>query len=321
MAEMNEITSITIPADVPMALLTGSADELLRIVQDAFDATISVKGDEVRINGSAAEREACVTFFMEASAYIQGGGVPDARYVREALSLTKQDHLSPKGLREDILLAHRGRAIRPKTEGQKAYADAIRDNVITFGIGPAGTGKTYLAMALAISALERREVSRIVLSRPIVEAGENLGFLPGTLTEKVDPYIRPLYDALFQMMDADRAASLIERGIIEIAPLAFMRGRTLAESFIILDEAQNATREQMKMALTRLGDASKMVVTGDATQSDLPGGAAGLKEALSVLEGIEDIAIVQLKGKDVVRNSLVSQIIAAYEAHAERRDA
>ncbi len=199
--------------------------------------------------------------------------------------------------------------------------DAIRDNTITFGIGPAGTGKTYLAMAMAVAALERKEISRIVLSRPIVEAGENLGFLPGTLTEKVDPYIRPLYDALFDMMDAERATRAIERGVIEIAPLAFMRGRTLSDCFIILDEAQNTTREQMKMALTRLGDSSKMIITGDVTQSDLPSGAVGLESALKVLEGIDDIAFVRLKGRDVVRNSLVSQIISAYEADAERRAA
>lgn len=321
MTEQTDITSMTIPADVPMALVTGPSDELLRMVQDAFDATITVQGDEVRISGSEEEREAAVTLFTELAASIRAGDVPDARSVREALKMLTCAHMSPKGLREDVLLSYRGRSIRPKTPGQKRYVDAIRDNTITFGIGPAGTGKTYLAMAMAVAALERKEISRIVLSRPIVEAGENLGFLPGTLTEKVDPYIRPLYDALFDMMDAERATRAIERGVIEIAPLAFMRGRTLSDCFIILDEAQNTTREQMKMALTRLGDSSKMIITGDVTQSDLPSGAVGLESALKVLEGIDDIAFVRLKGRDVVRNSLVSQIISAYEADAERRAA
>ncbi len=301
-----------------MALITGAADGLLRIIQDAFSAAITVQGNEVRIKGQPEEREAAVTVFTELAEAVRAGQVPDERSVREALASVRHDRLSPKGLRDDVLWSDRGHAIRPKTMGQKCYADAIRQNTITFALGPAGTGKTYLAMALAVAALTRKEVSRIVLSRPIVEAGESLGFLPGTLTEKVDPYIRPLYDALFQMMDAERAGALIERGVVEIAPLAFMRGRTLADCFIILDEAQNATPEQMKMALTRLGDASKMVVTGDLTQSDLPKGAAGLDEAVRVLAGIEGIATVRLEGRDVVRNSIVSQIIAAYDAAAEK---
>lgn len=314
MTESKETTTITITEEVPMALLTGASDELLRIIQDAFDATISVQGNIVRITGQPAEREAAVTLFTDLASSIRQGRVPDARDVREALSMTKHDHLSPKGLRDDVLLVNKGRVIRPKTQGQKAYVDAIREHAITFALGPAGTGKTYLAMAMAVAALERHEVSRIVLSRPIVEAGENLGFLPGTLTEKVDPYIRPLYDALFDMMDAERVAGLIERGVIEVAPLAFMRGRTLSQCFIILDEAQNTTPEQMKMALTRLGESSKMVITGDMTQSDLPLGAAGLMQATEVLKGIEDIAFIHLQGRDVVRNSLVAQIISAYEA-------
>ncbi len=190
---------------------------------------------------------------------------------------------------------------------------AIRENTVTFAIGPAGTGKTYLAMAMAVAALKRKEVGRIVLSRPIVEAGENLGFLPGTLFEKVDPYIRPLYDALYSMFDMERAAALIETGVIEIAPLAFMRGRTLNDAFIILDEAQNTTPEQMKMALTRLGNGAKIVVTGDISQIDLPRGISGLVQVRSILEGIDDIAFCDLTGKDVVRHSLVATIVAAYE--------
>lgn len=312
-----DITRMTIPSEVPMALITGWGDELLRLVQDSFDATITVQGNDIRIKGAPSTREAAITVFSEMVDAVQKGQDLDERAVRQAIQMTKQAHLSPKALRDDVLLVHKGRAIRPKTEGQKIYVDAIRSHTITFAVGPAGTGKTYLAMAMAISALERREVSRIVLSRPIVEAGENLGFLPGTLTEKVDPYIRPLYDALFDMMDAERAASLVDRGIVEIAPLAFMRGRTLSDSFIILDEAQNATKEQMKMALTRLGESSKMVITGDMSQSDLPSGAAGLKDALAVLVNIEDIVAIHLHGRDVVRNSLVSQIIAAYEQAAK----
>ena len=320
MSPMTEMitTKLTIPPDVPMVSITGIADELLRLIQDSFSAKISLQGSEISITGSEADREALVTLFSEMAAAIQSGQTLDSAAVRNLMGLTRSAHLSPSSLRQDVILAHKGRVIRPKTEGQKRYVDAVRDHDITFAVGCAGTGKTYLAMALAVAALERKEVDRLIFSRPIVEAGENLGFLPGTLTEKVDPYIRPLYDALFAMMDADRAGGLIERGIIEIAPLAFMRGRTLSSSFIILDEAQNATREQMKMFLTRLGSGSKMVITGDMSQSDLSGGASGLRQALDVLQGIEEIALCRLDGKDVVRNSLVSQIIAAYEAHASK---
>ncbi len=308
-------TKLTIPVDVPMVSITGVADELLRLIQDSFSAKISLQGSEISITGTEADREALVTLFSEMVAHIQSGQALNSAAVRNLMGLTRSDSLSPSSLRQDVILTHKGRVIRPKTEGQKRYVDAVRSHDITFAVGCAGTGKTYLAMALAVAALERKEVDRLIFSRPIVEAGENLGFLPGTLTEKVDPYIRPLYDALFAMMDADRAGGLIERGIIEIAPLAFMRGRTLSGSFIILDEAQNATREQMKMFLTRLGSGSKMVITGDMSQSDLTGGASGLRQALEVLQGIEAIALCHLDGKDVVRNSLVSQIIAAYEAH------
>lgn len=307
-------TTLTVPAEVPMALLTGEADELLRLIQDSFAARVTVRGNTVELAGGAIEVQALTAAFTDLIRRIEGGEVPDAAAVRRTIELTREPAFAPRALRDDILLTHRGRAIRPKTAGQKHYVDAIRANTITFSIGPAGTGKTYLAMAMAVAALQRKEVGRIILSRPIVEAGENLGFLPGTLTEKVDPYIRPLYDALFDMADAERATQLIDAGVIEIAPLAFMRGRTLNDSFIILDEAQNTTPAQMKMFLTRLGFGSKMVITGDISQIDLPEGASGLKTVRGILEGIDDIAFCTLTGKDVVRHSLVASIVAAYDA-------
>lgn len=262
------------------------------------------------------EVQQLTALFADLFKTVEEGQAPDTDSVRRSVELLRQAEFAPTALRDDVLLTYRGRAIRPKTAGQKHYVDAIRDNTVTFAIGPAGTGKTYLAMAMAVAALKRKEVGRIVLSRPIVEAGENLGFLPGTLFEKVDPYIRPLYDALYSMFDQERANALIENGTIEIAPLAFMRGRTLNDAFIILDEAQNTTPEQMKMALTRLGFGSKIVVTGDISQIDLPRGESGLVQVRSVLEGIDDIAFCDLSGKDVVRHSLVATIVAAYERAA-----
>lgn len=316
--------AISIPEDVSAVLITGQSDELLRIIQESFDARITVRGDVVEASGDEIETHALSVLFADMIASIRAGTAPDADYVRRTIELLKTDQLSPAKLREDVLLTYRGRAIRPKTAAQKRYVDSIRKNTITFGLGPAGTGKTYLAMAMAVNALRRKEAGRIVLSRPIVEAGENLGFLPGTLTEKVDPYIRPLYDALYNMCDAERANQLLDNGIIEIAPLAFMRGRTLNDSFIILDEAQNTTPEQMKMFLTRLGFGSKMVVTGDMSQTDLAAGCRGLKQALEVLGGIDDIGFCKLTAKDVVRNSLVAAIVAAYDrfdsAKREARD-
>ncbi len=302
-----------VPEGADAAIIAGEADANLNELGDAFDALVTLRGDRIIVEGDPTDVHA-LSFILDDLIIQAGeGSYPDVDYVRHAIALRRREEFLPQELREDVILTCRGNAIRPKTPGQKRYVDAIRANTITFGIGPAGTGKTYLAMAMAIAALEMREVGRIVLSRPILEAGENLGFLPGTLTEKVDPYIRPLYDALFDMMDHERATMLLETGTIEVAPLAFMRGRTLNDSFVILDEAQNTTHEQMKMFLTRLGFGSKMVVTGDLSQSDLPQKSSGLLQATGVLQDVPGIAFCAFKGTDVVRNSLVSDIIAAYE--------
>lgn len=309
-------TTLTAPEGVDMALIVGASDEMLRQMEEAFDARITVRGDTVALEGDPIEVQQLTALLTDLFRQVQQGDTPDSESVRHAIELLRQAEYAPSTLRDDVLLSYRGRAIRPKTAGQKHYVDAIRDHTVTFAIGPAGTGKTYLAMAMAVAALKRKEVGRIVLSRPIVEAGENLGFLPGTLFEKVDPYIRPLYDALYSMFDQERANALIENGTIEIAPLAFMRGRTLNDAFIILDEAQNTTPEQMKMALTRLGFGSKIVVTGDISQIDLPKGTSGLVQVRGILEGIDDIAFCDLNGKDVVRHSLVATIVAAYERAA-----
>ena len=312
MTDQTQIT-LTAPRSVDMALIVGPADETLRLVQDSFQARITVRGDAIVLEGDPIEVQSLTALFSDLIKLVEDGGEPTCDYVRRAIDLLRTAEFSPQTLREDILLTYRGRAIRPKTAGQKRYVDAVREHTVTFGIGPAGTGKTYLAMAMAVAALKRKEVGRIILTRPVVEAGESLGFLPGTLAEKVDPYIRPLYEALFDMTVMERANQLIDSGVIEVAPLAFMRGRTLDDSFIILDEAQNTTPEQMKMFLTRLGFGSKMVVTGDATQLDLPRGVSGLKGVRDVLDGIDGIAFCELSGKDVVRHSLVAAIVAAYD--------
>lgn len=304
---------LSIPPDADMKIITGEYDSNMKALQEAFDSSITFRGDVLKISGEPAEVDTISLILTDLIKMAKEGVTPDPDYMKHAIEMRHQSEFAPSSLRDDILLTYRGHAIHPKTPGQKHYVNAIRENTITFGIGPAGTGKTYIAMAMALSALKNKQVGRIVLSRPILEAGENLGFLPGTLTEKVDPYIRPLYDALYDMVDAERAYSMLESGTIEIAPLAFMRGRTLNDSFVILDEAQNTSPEQMKMFLTRLGYGSKMIVTGDLSQSDLPYKVSGLLQAKDVLDGIEGIAFCNFKGSDVVRNSLVSKIIDAYE--------
>lgn len=315
MASMTDKTQITLtaPASVDLALVVGPADSTLRVVESAFEASITVRGDSIILAGDQSEVQSLTALFSDFIKVAERCEEVTPEYAMRSIELLRSAEFSPQALREDILLTFRGRAIRPKTAGQKRYVDAIRSHTITFGLGPAGTGKTYLAMAMAVAALKRKEVGRIILTRPIVEAGENLGFLPGSINEKVDPYIRPLYDALFDMTDMERANDLIDSGVIEIAPLAFMRGRTLNDSFIILDEAQNTTPEQMKMFLTRLGFNSKMVVTGDLTQRDLPGSRSGLADAERVLGDIDDVSFRRLSGKDVVRHSLVAAIVAAYD--------
>jgi phosphate starvation-inducible PhoH-like protein len=306
--------AITIPSTINSANLVGDNDILLRAIEDRFDARITLRGDRIDISGDALEIQILTALFSDLIKSIEDGHNPTLETLAQTIELIRNGEFAPSLLRADVLLTYRGKAIRAKTAGQKRYVDAIRTNTVTFGIGPAGTGKTYLAMAMAVAALKRKEVGRVILTRPVVEAGESLGYLPGTLNEKIDPYIRPLYDALFDMTDIERGNQLIAQGIIEIAPLAFMRGRTLNDSFIILDEAQNTTPDQMKMFLTRLGFGSKMVITGDVTQLDLPKRISGLKSVRQVLENVDDISFVNLTGKDVVRHSLVQRIVAAYDA-------
>lgn len=312
-----EVTqSINLNDPLLLGNLLGPNDENLRFIQDSFQARITVRGSQIEIEGSPIEVDSITTLISDMLADIDQGVEPDVESIKRSLALLHEGEYAPKELHDDVVLSYKGRVIRPKTPMQKEYLDYIRTKTIAFGMGPAGTGKTYLAMAMAVAALNRKEVGRILLTRPVVEAGENLGFLPGTLTEKIDPYIRPLYDALFDMMDPVRANKLLAEGVIEIAPLAFMRGRTLNDSFIILDEAQNTTSQQMKMFITRLGMGSKMVITGDMTQTDLPKGISGLQTVRQVLEGIDEIGFIEFQTRDVVRNSLVSKIIAAY-ARAE----
>ena len=304
---------ILVPGNHLMVGLLGQRDELLRVVREAFTVDIHVRGNEITIRGEDAEAERVGRLFEELVALLETGHVLDSEGVGRSIEMLKRDQRPTEVLATEVL---RGRkAVRPKTAGQKRYVDAVRSHTVTFGIGPAGTGKSYLAVALAVQALQAKEINRIILTRPAVEAGERLGFLPGDILAKVDPYLRPLYDALYDMIEPEAVGRLMERGTIEVAPLAFMRGRTLNDSFIILDEAQNTTPEQMKMFLTRLGFGSKIVVTGDVTQIDLPEGRgrSGLLAVRNILEGVEDLAFVELDAHDVVRHRIVQDIVNAYE--------
>lgn len=305
---------LAIPAHVDPARLAGPADELLRALERESSARITLRGDTISVSGAPGEVELLCAVFTHLFGAIGAGGRIGAADIEHLVADLRERGADAASFMDEAPLVYRGRAIRAKTAGQARYLAAIRQNTITFCIGPAGTGKTYLAMAAAVGALLSGDVSRIVLTRPVVEAGENLGFLPGTFEEKVDPYVRPLHDALMDMMDAERAAELIARGQVEIAPLAYMRGRTLNDAFVILDEAQNTTPEQMKMFLTRLGYNARFVVTGDASQRDLPGARSGLADAERILAGMDDVAFVHLARTDVVRHRLVGKIVAAYEA-------
>lgn len=309
---------LTIPDSLDLTRLMGPADSLLRRIEASTDASITVRGNQVGITGEAAEANRIVAVFSRLIQIVSRGDAPSVADVDLLLQQSRAGLAPEAQLPDEILLTYRGRALRPKTAGQRRYVEAVRSNTLTFALGPAGTGKTYLAMAMAVAALKRHEVGRIVLCRPVVEAGESLGYLPGTLQEKLDPYVRPLYDALFDMTDMEKGNALIEQGIIEIAPLAYMRGRTLNDAFVILDEAQNTTPEQMKMFLTRLGFRSRFVVTGDSSQRDL-NGPSGLITARRALEGTEDIAFVELGKADIVRHPLVARIVEAYE-RAEQTD-
>jgi phosphate starvation-inducible PhoH-like protein len=311
---------ILVPGDQSMVALLGQRDELLKLIEAAFDSEIVVRGNEITISGPEGEVERVGRLFEELLTLLGRGHELTVASVGRSIELIKGDEATPTEVLGDILLTSRGKGIAPKTLGQKRYVDAMRRATLTFAIGPAGTGKTYLAVATAVRALQEKHVSRLILTRPAVEAGERLGFLPGTLYEKIDPYMRPLYDALFEMTGAETLPRLMERGTIEVAPLAYMRGRTLNDAFIILDEAQNTTPEQMKMFLTRLGFGSKAVVNGDVTQIDLPNGQqSGLVIVEEILQDIEGIEFCHLGARDVVRHKIVQNIVEAYRLHAEKR--
>ncbi len=303
--------------------LFGNLDENIRLIEREFSVTVSLRSGEIKVSGEPEGVDSAVRTINGLLSLISRGEALTEQNIRYIMSLAAEK--DDKGIEklsdtDCICITSKGKPIKPKTIGQKKYVEAIRDNTVTIGVGPAGTGKTYLAVAMAVAAFRAKTVNRIILTRPAVEAGEKLGFLPGDLQQKVDPYLRPLYDALFDMLGAENFQKCQERGDIEVAPLAYMRGRTLDDSFIILDEAQNTTSEQMKMFLTRLGFNSKAVVTGDITQVDLPDGKkSGLKEVLNILKDVDDIAINKFSERDVVRHRLVQQIIKAYEKYEEKK--
>ena len=320
-ASLSEL-KLRVPSNHLMLELLGERDRYLRRVEAEFpDVRIVARGNELDIVGPEAVAESAKTVFDELLILVQEGETLDGDRVSRVIDLVRSDVPSPSGVFTEGVQVGRGKVVRTKTLGQKRYLEAIRDNTMVFSVGPAGTGKTYLAMAAAVEALRSSAVSRIILTRPAVEAGERLGFLPGDLAAKVDPYLRPLYDALYEMLGPEETQRLIERGTIEIAPLAYMRGRTLNDAFIVLDEAQNTSPEQMKMFLTRLGFNSKMVVTGDITQVDLPDGrGSGLRVVPDILEGITGVSFVRLTAKDVVRHRIVAAIVEAYRRYEEQVD-
>jgi phosphate starvation-inducible PhoH-like protein len=307
-----------------MVSLIGANDANLRAIEAAFPSVnITVRGNEITLRGPHIDCIVLEKLFAEMMVVIRSGQALTVDAVKRSIVMLGQEPAeSPAEVLSLNIVSNRGRTIRPKTANQKKYVDAIDENTITFGIGPAGTGKTYLAMAKAVAALQAKKVNRIILTRPAVEAGEKLGFLPGTLSEKIDPFLRPLFDALHDMIDVDSIPRLMQTGVIEVAPLAYMRGRTLNDSFIILDEAQNTTPEQMKMFLTRLGFGSKMVITGDVTQVDLPNGVrSGLRIITDILQDVEDISFMELTAEDVVRHRLIGDIVKAYEKYDETKTA
>jgi len=312
--------TIDLEDNATAAAVAGDHDAHLKLLEQSLDCRLTLRGTELILDGERAAVEKATAAVGELVTVIRSGRPLDPASVESLMEIAVSTNGRPSEVYGDVVWTHRGRQIGPRTVNQKCYVDAMRDNTITFGIGPAGTGKTYLATAMAVASLAAEQVGRIILTRPAVEAGESLGFLPGTMLEKVDPYFRPLFDALYDMIDGERLTLLMEKGEIEVAPLAYMRGRTLNDSFIILDEAQNTTPEQMKMFLTRLGFGSTMVVTGDITQIDLPGGRqSGLVTVSDVLADIRDIAFVRFDHRDVVRHKLVQRIVAAYKGHGDRR--
>jgi len=328
MSEQQTTIKITIPAAHPMVAVLGHGDGILRAIEKQLPSIdIHVRGNEITVTGPPQDVELVRSLFDEILIVLRTGAPLSDDSVRRSITLLQaagrgEESLRPAEILTQNILSNRGRTIRPKTVNQKHYVDAIDKHTIVFGIGPAGTGKTYLAMAKAVQSLQNKEIARIILTRPAVEAGERLGFLPGTLYEKIDPYLRPLYDALHDMIDPDSIPKLMAAGTIEVAPLAYMRGRTLNDAFIILDEAQNTSAEQMKMFLTRLGFGSKVVVTGDTTQVDLPSGVqSGLRVVQDILEGIDDIAFCRLTSTDVVRHRLVGEIVDAYGRYDAQQQA
>lgn len=313
----NTHIKVLVPGNHLMLDLLGERDELLRLIEGAFSVSILVRGNEINVTGDETEAARVALLFEELVLLLERGHQFDSESLGRTVQMLKADQRPTDVFSTEVVKGRR--TVRPKTAGQMRYVEAVRDNTITFAIGPAGTGKSYLAVALGVQALLAKEVTRIILTRPAVEAGERLGFLPGDMMAKVDPYLRPLYDALYDMLEPETVSRFIEKGVIEVAPLAYMRGRTLNDSYIILDEAQNTTPEQMKMFLTRLGFGSKIVITGDVTQIDLPGGSqrSGLQSVRPFLDGIDGLAFVDLESADVVRHRIVADIVDAYERNSK----